>query len=69
MYSTRQKKYYWPGLAISCNNAVRNCAPYAREHINLQQNAPPLTLFPAKAQLEDVAMDILGELAPTLRGN
>ncbi len=68
MYSTMRKKYYLPGLPIACYNAVRNCAPYARERIKLQQNAAQLTLFPAKAPLEDVAMDILGELLPNLRG-
>ena len=69
MYQTLRRQYYWPGLALDCYQTVRSCAHCARERIRLQQNASQLQLFPAVAPLEDIAMDILGELWTTKRGN
>lgn len=69
MYQTLRKRYYWPGLALSCYHTVRACAACARERILLQANSTPLRLFPPSGPLEDVAMDILCHLHPSGRGH
>eukprot|EP00171_Calliarthron_tuberculosum_P006049 IDg6049t1 len=65
MYQTIRKHYYWPSLAASCYETVRSCTAYAKERIRLQANATPLKLFPPSGPLEDIAIDLLGDLTPT----
>ena len=62
LYKTLRRKYYWPGLAIDCYRTVFDCPECARERITLQKRSKPLKLFPARAPLTDIAMDILGPL-------
>ena len=69
LYTTLRRDYYWPSLAIDCYRTVRNCAECARNRIKLRKNSSKMRLFPAKAPLESIAMDILGELIRTPRGN
>ncbi len=56
-------------MAIDCYSVVRFCRECARERITWKKRSRELTLFPAKAPLEEVALDILGELIRTKRGN
>eukprot|EP00171_Calliarthron_tuberculosum_P022605 IDg22605t1 len=69
MYQTMRKQFYWPGLALSCYQAVRACPACARERIKLQSNSTTMKLFPPSGPLEDVTMDLLGQLWPTDRGH
>eukprot|EP00171_Calliarthron_tuberculosum_P003633 IDg3633t1 len=55
-----RKQFYWPGLALSCYQAVGACLACARERIKLQSNSTTMKLFPPSGPLEDVAMDLLG---------
>eukprot|EP00171_Calliarthron_tuberculosum_P022587 IDg22587t1 len=59
MYQTMRKQFYWPGMALSCYQAVRACPACARERIKLQSNSTTMKLFPLSGPLEDVAMDLL----------
>ena len=69
MYQSLRRNYYWPRMALDCAEIVAQCAKCAMEELTLEKSASPLKLFPATAPLEDVAMDLLGQLWPTLRGN
>ena len=69
LYYTLRRDYYWPSMAVDAYDTVRNCTDCARNRIKLRRNSSKLKLFPAKAPLESVAMDILGQLIRTARGN
>lgn len=56
-------------MAIDAYNTVRQCATCARNRFKLRKHASTLKLFPARAPLEYVAIDLLGELIKTPRGN
>ena len=69
MYKTLSRQFFWPALAVDCYAVSRNCAECARERVTLRQHSKELKLFPAKAPLESVSIDILGELVTTKRKN
>ena len=69
LYQRIKRHFYWPALAVDCYALVRNCTECAKNRIKLRKNVGPLKLFPAKAPLESVSIDILGELVRTQRGN
>ena len=69
MYNRIRRHFYWPALAIDCYITVRNCPDCSRNIIKLRKNVGSLKLFPAKAPLESVCIDILGELIRTPRGH
>jgi transposase InsO family protein len=48
---------------------VRQCPVCSKDRITLARHTNSLKLFPAKAPLESVAMDILGPLPKTRHGN
>ncbi len=50
-------------------HTVRLCATCAKDRIDLRRHTTPLTLFPARAPLESVALDLLGPLPKSKRGN
>lgn len=60
MYQTMRKIYYWPSMPVDVYAFVRSCTFCARERVKLRKHANPLVLFPARAPLEEVAIDILG---------
>ncbi|CDF38512.1 unnamed protein product [Chondrus crispus] len=64
-----QKIFYWPTMALDCYAVAKNCAACARERVKLRRNTNEMKLFTPKAPLEFVAIDILGELITTKRGN
>ena len=68
MYYTLRRDFYWPGLALDCIKTVRNCVSCARNRVKLRKATKPMKLFPAKAPLEYVSVDILGPLLRTRRG-
>jgi transposase InsO family protein len=69
LYYVLRRHFYWPSMALDAYNVVKNCVTCARNRIKLRRHASPLKLFPARAPLEYVAIDILGELVKTPRGN
>lgn len=56
-------------MALDCYAGARNCTECARERVRLRKNAKELRLFTPTAPLEFVAIDILGNLIETKRGN
>ena len=69
MYATLQRFLYWPSMAVDVYAVPRNCASCAKNRISLRKHRNFLKLFPARASLEFVAIDILGELIKTPRGS
>ena len=69
MYKTLARHFYWPALAVDCYAVARNCSACARERVTLRSNSKKMKLFPAKAPLESVSIDLLGELITTKRKN
>ena len=69
LYARLRRHFYWPSMAVDAYGVVRKCATCARNRIKLRKHASALKLFPARAPLEQVAIDILGELIKTPRGN
>ncbi len=61
--------FYWPSMSLDCYSTAINCATRAKNRPMLRKKLRPLTLFPAQSPLEFVAIDILGELIRTPRGN
>ena len=69
MYATLRRFLYWPSMAVDVYVVPRNCVSCAKNRISLRKLWNFLKLFPARAPLEFVAIDILGELIKTPRGN
>ena len=69
MYTSLRRRYYWPRMAVDCYETVAACRKCSEERILLQKKASKLMPFPANAPLEDIAMDLLGPLQKTPRGN
>lgn len=69
MYTSMRRYYYWPRMSLDCYEAVAVCEECAKSRTNLQKSASELQLFPAEKPLEEVAMDMLGPLLRTPRGN
>jgi len=68
MYRSLQRAYYWPSMAVDAYVTVKGCNECAKERVAARARNTQLKLFPAAAPLEDVAMDLLGELVTTPRG-
>ncbi len=64
-----RRRYYWPRMALDCYETVESCERCTAERVNLQRNSEKMQLFTPEGPLEDVAMDLLGELPKTTRGN
>ena len=56
-------------MAVDAYMTARTCPDCAKARIKLRKKASKMKLFPAKAPLEYVSIDILGELPRTQRGN
>jgi len=69
MYETLRKGYWWPTMIVSVYATVRACETCSRDRVQLVRHTNTLKLFPAKRPLDDVAIDILGPLPKTTRGN
>lgn len=69
LYLSLRRDFYWPTLAMDCHATAKLCATCARNRVKLWKKKKPLKLFPAKAPLEYVSIDILGELIRSKRGN
>ena len=69
LYKTLRRCFYWPTVALNCYAVAHICAACAREWVKLRKNTKEMKLFTLKAPLEFVAIDILGDLITTKRGN
>ncbi len=69
LYLAIRRDYYLASPALDAYAVVRNCAECAKKRVGLRKRSTQLKLFPAAAPLEDIAMDLLGELFTTPRGN
>ncbi len=69
MYETLRRGFYWPSMVADVYHTVRQCSSCARDRIALRKRATPLSLFPARAPLESVALDLLGRLPKSRNGN
>ena len=69
MYKTISQHYYWPGLSMDVYQTVKKCSHCAREAGLLRKRKQHVSLFPAHEPLEFLAIDILGPLPKTPRGN
>jgi transposase InsO family protein len=64
-----RRSFYWTHMAEDVYETVRQCDACARNRISERRHSNFLQLFPAKGQLESVAMDILGPLPRKKHGN
>jgi Integrase zinc binding domain/Integrase core domain len=69
MFRTMRRSFYWPLMVEDVYETVRKCDACARNRISERRHTTFLQLFPAKGQLESVAMDILGPFPRTKHGN
>ena len=69
MYETLQAHFYWPGLELECYETVRSCVECTRERVRIYENKGYLKMFTPEVPLQEVAMDLLGPLVKTSRGN
>ncbi len=69
LYAAIRRNMYWPAMAVDCYATVRRCPTCAKNRIKLRKNTTTLQLFPANGPLEAIAIDIMGELIKTSRGN
>ena len=69
MYDTLRRDFYWPNMANDVATLVRNCTSCAKVRGAKHSHQHFLKLFPAAGPLEYVAMDILGPLPKSAKGN
>lgn len=69
LYYFLRKSFYWPTMAMECYAVARNCITCCRNRVLLRRNQKLIKLFPATSPLENVAIDVLGQLLKTHRGN
>jgi Integrase zinc binding domain len=64
------RHWFWPSLARDCEAPVRSCrSRVAKRFKRGPTRTVPLTIFPPIRPLEFVAIDVLGPLPTTSRGN
>jgi transposase InsO family protein len=64
------RMWYWPKLAKDCHAMVRRCPSCAALRLKRgPKRTYPLTVFPPDRPLEFIAVDVLGPLPKTSRGN
>jgi hypothetical protein len=70
MTQTLSRLWYWPSMAKDCLATVRRCPNCAAKNLKRgPKKTTPLTIFPPNRPLEFIAMDVLGPLPTTSRGN
>ena len=69
MYLTLRRDYYWPHMANDAYATVKSCRSCNKNRGTAAKHQKLLKLFPASGPLEFVAMDLLGPLPKTKRGN
>jgi Integrase core domain/Integrase zinc binding domain/RNase H-like domain found in reverse transcriptase len=69
MYGHMRKIMYWPRMAADVVEYVSKCPSCAKKSLRTSRKTTKLSLFPPSAPMEFVAMDILGPLPVTEKGN
>ena len=69
MLATLRLTYYWPEMAADIMRTVRTCPDCAKNRLRMLKHSRPMKLFPTAAPFEQVALDLLGPLPKTPRGN
>ncbi|MEM7496351.1 MAG: integrase, partial [Myxococcota bacterium] len=69
MYDTLRRDFYLPFMASYIAHTVRECISCAKMQGTYYAHQKYLQLFPANGPLEFIAIDILGPLPRSKRGN
>jgi Integrase zinc binding domain/Integrase core domain len=70
MFAAIIRQCFWPSMAKDCLATVRRCpACIAKRLKRGPKSSVPLTIFPPIRPLEFIAIDVLGPLPTTIRGN
>ena len=69
LFYTLQQRFYWPSMSVGAYSTMRMCPDCAKAHIKLRKHNSDMKTFPPSGPLEYIAIDILGELPRTPRGN
>ena len=64
-----RQSYYWIGLRGDVSKWLKSCGPCQKRKRPTRTPRAPLVLFPVSEPLERIALDILGPLPETERGN
>jgi hypothetical protein len=70
MIAAIHRQWFWPSMAQDCLATVRGCPACAAKRLKSgPKRSVPLTIFPPIRPLDFVAIDVLGPLPTTARGN
>ena len=69
MYDQMRRVVYWTRMAADVSDYVSKCPSCAKKSLRGGRKTTKLSLFPPSSPMEFVAMDILGPLTTTDRGN
>lgn len=69
LYMTLRRDLYWPALVLDCYTTVKACTHCDRERVKSHCHAKKLNLFPPRAPVEFIAIEILREFLRITRGN
>jgi Integrase zinc binding domain len=69
LYASLRRHYYWPRMVSDVYQVVAQCDKCLQERLALRRPQGDMTLFPAHEPLDYVAIDILGPLPRTKKGN
>jgi transposase InsO family protein len=69
MYQQMRQLFYWPRMAADITCYVSRCPSCVKKSLKVSRKTTRLTLFPPTAPMEFIAMDIMGPLTTTERGN
>jgi Integrase zinc binding domain len=70
MIATIRRQWFWPSMAQDCLATVRGCPVCVAKKLKRgPKRSVPLTIFPPIRPLDFVAIDVLGPLPTTARGN
>ena len=69
MYSQMRRGFYWPRMAADIYHYVSKCPSCAKKLLRTKRKTTRMQLFPPNAPMEFIAMDILGPLTTTEKGN
>ena len=70
MIAALVRQWFWPSMAKDCLATVRQCPACVAKRLKRgPKRSVPLTIFPPIRPLEFIAIDVLGPLPTTARGN
>ena len=69
MYTQMRRSFYWPHMAADISSYVAACPSCVKKSLRISRKTTRLQLFPPNAPMEFVAMDILGPLTTSTKGN